>query len=250
MKRSKYVHLSLAAAVSLAVAGCGSEERVTVSKTLSFESVKACTAAKVPVDVCSDAYMNAMAEHRRIAPTYTREADCEADFVEGYCQAEADGKFIPRLGGFNLTTSGSFTQAEIAQAQAQAPASTGGGGNGFDTGDFLTGMLIGNMLSNSGGRYYSEPVYRYRDDRGTFATSTLKSRIDRGTTFSKASSGNRQAYQKTAVSKPAVTAQSTPKSTIQAKPKVNVKSTVSRGGFGSRSAAKSGWGGGSRSFGG
>ncbi len=242
MKRSKYVHLSLAAAVSLAMAGCGSEERVTVSKTLPFQSVKACTEAKVPVDVCSDAYMKAMTEHRRLAPAYASEADCEADFVEGYCQANPAGQFIPRLGGFNLTTSGSFTQAEIAQAQSRSSA----GASGFDSGDLLTGLLIGNMLSSGGGRYYSEPVYRYRDDRGSFATSTLKSRIDRGTTFSKAAAASRQAYNTASAPRPAAST----KTNYQSAPKVNVKSTVSRGGFGSRSAAKSGWGGGSRSFGG
>lgn len=232
MKRSKYVQLSLATAVSISISGCGSPEpAVVASKTFTFQTVKECTAAKLPVDLCSDAYMSAMAEHRRVAPAYATQADCEADFVEGYCEVDSKGQYLPRLGGFELTATGSFTQAQMAQAQAAAGGSSSGGSN-----NFLTGLLIGNMLGNSGGHYYSEPVYRYRDSRGTFSNSTLGRRIETGSTFRKAVTPTRQPYTTTVYSPPAK--------------KVSVQAAVSRGGFGSQSAAKSGWGGGSRSFGG
>lgn len=235
MKRSKYVQLSLATAVTIAVAGCGSQEPAMVaSKKFTFQTVKECVDAKLPTDVCADAYMNAMAEHRRVAPAYNTQANCEADFVEGYCEVDSTGKFLPRLGGFELTAAGSFTQAQVDQAQANA-ASSGGSSSGGDN-DFLTGLLIGNMLSNSGGHYYSEPVYRYRDTRGSYSTSTLGRRIESGTTFSKAATPAAKPYVSTVYSPPAK--------------KMNVQAAVSRGGFGSKSAAKSGWGGGSRSFGG
>lgn len=226
MKRSKYVQLSLAAAVSATIAGCGSQEpTVIASKQFSFQTVKECATASIPVDICSDAYINAMAEHRRLAPAYPSAADCEADFVEDYCEVDSRGQYLPRLGGFQLTASGPVTQAQLDQANAMGGASSSGGNH------FLTGLLIGNLLGGNGGRYYSEPVYRYRDSRGSFATSTLGRRIESGATFKKAYSVNNQPYASSVAKRVSTQA-------------------VSRGGFGSQSAARSGWGGGSRSFGG
>ncbi|MOA20853.1 hypothetical protein D3C78_1413200 [compost metagenome] len=118
----------------------------------------------------------------------------------------------------------------------QAQASSGGGSSSGGNNNFLTGLLIGNMLSNSGGHYYSEPVYRYRDSRGSYSNSTLTRRIETGSNFKKAVTPTRQPYVTTVYSPPAK--------------KISVQAAVSRGGFGSQSAAKSGWGGGSRSFGG
>lgn len=230
MKRSKFVQLSLlAAAVSVSITGCSpGEQTVAASKKFSFQTVKECTEAKIPVDICSDAYMNAMAEHRRVAPAYATQADCEADFVEGYCEVDSKGQFLPRLGGFELTAAGTLTQSQVDQAKASGSPD---GGNGL-----LTGLLIGSLMNNGGGRYYSEPVYRHRDDRGSYSNSTLGRRIESGTSFSKAVTPSRQPYVSTGYSPPAK--------------KMNVQAAVSRGGFGSSSAAKSGWGGGSRSFGG
>ena len=68
MKRSKYVQLSLAASVAMAISGCGPTEKTyDLQKKYNFQSVQQCADEKLPVDVCSDAYMTAMAEHRRIA---------------------------------------------------------------------------------------------------------------------------------------------------------------------------------------
>ena len=104
MKRSKYVQLSLAASVAMAISGCGPTEKTyAVQKKYNFQSVQQCADEKLPVDVCSDAYMTAMAEHRRIAPVYDNQADCDADFVADWCQQDSAGKFIPKLGGFELT---------------------------------------------------------------------------------------------------------------------------------------------------
>ena len=68
MKRSKYVQLSLAAPVAMAISGCGPTEKTyDLQKKYNFQTVQQCADEKLPVDVCSDAYMTAMAEHRRIA---------------------------------------------------------------------------------------------------------------------------------------------------------------------------------------
>ena len=234
MKRSKYVQLSLAASVAMAISGCGPTEKIyPVQKKYNFQSVQQCADEKLPVDVCSDAYMTAMAEHRRIAPTYSNQADCDADFVADWCQQDSTGQFIPRLGGFELTADGQVTQAQVDAAKAQLPASEANAqGSGFSGTSLLTGLLIGNMLSSNRNSYYSQPVYRYRDDRGNYASSTLAQRISKGSTFTKSNQARYGNYTDTvrSASKP-----------------ISVASSTSRGGFGSKASARSGWGGSSSS---
>lgn len=234
MKRSKYVQLSLAASVALAVAGCGQQEKTyTLKKEFNFKSVQECTAQKFPVDVCSDAYITAMAEHRRNAPVYDSQADCDADFVADYCQQDSSGKFIPQLSGFQLAADGQVTQSQVDAAKAQVGDTSSGGG--FNANGLLTGLLIGNMLSSNRGSFQSAPVYNYRDSRGGFGTSTLGQRIDNGTTFSKSRQSKFGSGYSSSNTKP-----------------ISVSSSTSRGGFGSKASARSGWGGSSSrgSFGG
>lgn len=234
MKRSTYVQLSLAASVALVVSGCGQQEKTyALKKDFTFQSVSQCTEQKFPVDVCSDAYIAALAEHRRSAPVYDNQADCDADFADGYCQADSAGKYVPRLSGFQLTADGTVTQSQVDAARAQT-GETGGNGLGFSPGSLITGMLIGNLISNQMGRFSSAPVYNHRDGRGGFATSTLGQRIREGSTFNR----SRQVQSGQGIS----TGNPRPSS---------VASGASRGGFGSSASARSGWGGGgSKSFGG
>ena len=235
MKRSKYVQLSLAASVAMAISGCGPTEKTyDLQKKYNFQSVQQCADEKLPVDVCSDAYMTAMVEHRRIAPVYDSQADCDADFVADWCQQDSTGKFIPRLGGFELTAEGQVTQSQVDAANAQAANAQASGGSGFSTSSLLTGLLIGNMLSNNRNSYRSEPVYRYRDDRGNYGNSTLNQRVSNGATFGRS---NQARYGSSNYS-------NTLRSSCNP---VNVASSTSRGGFGSKASARSGWGGGSSS---
>ncbi|SDB45822.1 Uncharacterized conserved protein YgiB, involved in bioifilm formation, UPF0441/DUF1190 family [Pseudomonas sp. NFACC23-1] len=233
MKRSKYVQLSLAASVALAISGCGPAEKTyKLQKKYNFQSVQQCVDEKLPVDICADAYMSAMAEHRRIAPVYDSQADCDADFVPDWCQQDSAGKFIPKLGGFELSADGEVTQSQVDAARAQLPASEANvGGSGF--GNLLTGMLIGNMLSGNRNSYYAEPVYRYRDDRGDYGSSTLSQRVSSGSTFTKSNQARYGSYT----------------DSIKSSKAMAVASATSRGGFGSKSSARSGWGGSSSSGG-
>lgn len=233
MKRSKYVQLSLAASVALAISGCGPTEKTyKLQKKYNFQSVQQCVDEKLPVDICSTAYMTAMGEHRRIAPVYDSQADCDADFVPDWCQQDSAGKFLPKLGGFELNADGEVTQSEVDAARAQLPASEANvGGSGF--GNLLTGMLIGNMLSSNRSSYYSEPVYRYRDDRGNFGSSTLSQRVSSGSTFTRSNQARYGSYT----------------DSIKTSKAMSVASSTSRGGFGSSSSARSGWGGSSSSGG-
>jgi uncharacterized protein YgiB involved in biofilm formation len=239
MRRS-HVTLVLAGTIPLALAGCGpkKEDEYHFDTRKTYQSVQSCVDDKIPVDICSDAYMKAMSEHRSIAPTYDSQADCEADFVPGYCQADSTGHYLPKLGGFELAVSGQLTPQQASTLNQQGGNSGGGfGGNGF-----FTGLLLGNILSsgNRGNYYYSsQPAYQYRDPYGRPAYSTLPSQMDQGRTFGRstqarsAPSGN---YTKSSLG-------NSLRSSASYSSRSSVSSSVSRGGFGSEATARSGWGG-------
>jgi uncharacterized protein YgiB involved in biofilm formation len=221
MKRSKYVQLSLAASVALAISG-----EAAAQEQRNFQSVEQCVDAEVAADACSNAYVAALTEHRRIAPAYDDKTKCDADFATGWCQKNSDGRFVPKLGGFKVPQNTEPAQNLDAIANAQMPegnaepvqttqntthvSSGGGSSNGW-----LTGWLIGNAMSNN-----SRTVYRDRDTRQTYDTSTLNRRIES-----------------------APTTRSNSDYTSSRSKSVNVASSTSRGGFGSQSSARSGWGG-------
>lgn len=221
MKRSKYVQLSLAASVAMAISG----EAAAVDQPRNFQSVEQCVDAEVAADVCSNAYVAALTEHRRIAPAYDDKTKCDEDFAANWCQKNPDGRFVPKLGGFKVTQKAEAAQDLDAIADAPMPADDtttthatqttthysggGGGGNGW-----LSGWLVGNAMSNNSNR----TVYRDRDTRQTYDTSTQNRKIE--------SAPRSQPDYESSKSKP-----------------VNVASSTSRGGFGSQSSARSGWGG-------
>ncbi|MFJ4248661.1 DUF1190 domain-containing protein [Pseudomonas sp. NPDC089741] len=221
MKRSKYVQLSLAASVALAISG----EAAAIDQPRSFQSVEQCVDAEVAADVCSNAYVAALTEHRRIAPAYDDKAECDADFAADWCQKNSSGKFVPKLGGFKIRQNAEAPQNLDALADAQMPAGDANAAqaaqatshsSGSSTSGLLTGWLIGNAMSNNSNR----TVYRDRDTRQTYNTSTQYRKVE---------------------SAPVTRSQPDYESS-KSKP-VNVASSTSRGGFGSQSSARSGWGG-------
>lgn len=240
MRRSS-VKWVLVSTLPLAIAGCGSSDEPNFKAQANFKSVQECTEAKVPVDVCSDAYMQALSDHRRIAPTYDDKASCDADFVPDYCQVTSDGKYMPKLGGFELGFEGNVPKSALDRANQEVAQSAPAGMSG--TSGLLTGLLIGNLMSNGFGnnRYYSQPIYQTRDDRnsggGTFGYygSTLSSQMDRGKTFGNSTQArsNSGSYNKSTLGR----------SLGGSSSGSSVSSTVSRGGFGSQASARSGWGG-------
>ncbi|MEG5263762.1 DUF1190 domain-containing protein [Pseudomonas sp. JDS28PS106] len=242
MRRSP-AKLVLASTLPLALSACGpSEETPNFTAQANFKSVQECVEAKVPVDTCSDAYMQAMSDHRRIAPTYDDKASCEADFVPDYCQVTSEGKYMPRLGGFELGFEGNVPKEALDKARAEVQQSGFTGTQGL-----LTGLLIGNLMSNGfgGNRYYSQPIYQTRDDRGGYYSSSLPGQMSRGKTFSRstqARSSSDSRYTQSTLGRNLGASGS----------RSSVSSTISRGGFGSQAAARSGWGGksSSSSFGG
>jgi uncharacterized protein YgiB involved in biofilm formation len=292
MKRSKGISLALVSTIPFALTACSdsNEEVRTVSSSKTFENIQQCVDIKVPVDVCSSSYMMALNEHKKIAPTYASQDDCEGDFVKDYCVVNDAGKWMPKLGGFQITEShpvkyrkdenGNFAPVAApvqAAASGTTTTTTGegggttiinnntGGGHGGGGGDFLTGMLIGNMMSGGGhtnNHYYSEPVYRTRDSRGDFKTSTINERVQTGSTF-KASEQTKSGFdykQKSMTGALSGRSQptynnsgynSTSSSGYSSGSRSADSASISRSGFGSQASARSSWGGGgSSSFGG
>ena len=237
MRKRSSVKLVLASTLPLALVACGkSQNTATYSASQNFSSVQQCVEAKVPVDICSDAYMQAMADHKRIAPTYDDQTSCDADFVPGYCQATSDGKYMPKLGGFELAMSGDLPKQAVEQANNQ---SGGGGGGGSHLNGLLMGLLIGNMLSGSGNNhYYSQPIYQARENRGNYYNSTLSRQIEQGKTFSRSTQARTSptnSYTSSTLGRSLSRNSGTSGSAVS--------STISRGGFGSQASARSGWGG-------
>ncbi len=236
MRRSS-AKLVLASTLPLALSGCGSpDDKPNVNVQANFKSVQECVESRIPVDVCSDAYMQALSDHRRIAPTYDDKASCDADFVPDYCQVTSDGKYMPKMGGFELGFSGQVPKEALDRANQEVAQSAPAGMSG--TSGLLTGLLIGNLMSNGFGnqRYYSQPVYQARDDRGGYYVSTLPGQIDRGKTFSRSTQARYstdKSYSKSTLGRSLGSSGSGS----------SVSSTISRGGFGSQASARSGWGG-------
>lgn len=262
--RPRSSRLLLVGALPLAIAGCSdSEQNVTYTVKDNFKNVQACVDAQFPVDVCSDAYVQAMLDHRRIAPTYDDRAACDADFVEGYCQSTSDGKFMPQMSGFELAMSGELPKSQVEQAQQQAQqqaAQSGGTGSTIAAAatGALAGMLIGKAMSNrSAPRFQSQPVYQNRDSRGSYQTSTLSRQIEQGKTFSRSTQPQRyqprreQNNASSGYSGGSSGSRSGSSSTFRSSSSSSsVSSGVSRGGFGGQAKARSGWSGKSSGFGG
>ena len=256
MRARSSAKLLLASALPLAISGCSDpEQTVPYSVQSNFKNVQACVDASFPADVCSDAYIQAMVDHRKVAPTYDDRAACDADFIEGYCQPTSDGKYMPQLAGFELAMSGELPKAQMDQVQQQAQQQAAQSGGGIGSGvaaaatGALAGMLIGQAMSNrSAPRYQSQPVYQSRDNRGTYQTSTLSKQIEQGKTFSRSTQARRDdngsggSYSGSTLGRSLGTASSRSSSGS------SVGSTISRGGFGQQATARSGWGG-SRSSG-
>ncbi|MHC5195062.1 DUF1190 domain-containing protein [Pseudomonas frederiksbergensis] len=248
MRRSS-LKLVLASTLPLAISACTqAEPTLTYSAKQTFQSVQECADKKVPVDICSAAFMQALSDHNRIAPKYDDKAACEVDFVPDYCQQTSDGQYMPKLGGFELAISGEIPKKDVDAARHQVEqagsgfsgSGSGGGGGGGGDGGFLNGLLIGNLLSNrsNGTQFVSQPIYQTRDSRGSYETSTLSRQIDDGKTFSRSTQAK---YASTNTYTPATLGRSLGGGSGSSMS--SASSSISRGGLGAQATARSGWGG-------
>lgn len=269
MRRRSQVSLVLASSVPLVLSGCSVDFDDDVPKThefnqtMSFQSVQECVDQKMPVNVCSEAYIQAQNEHRRTAPHYDSKDACDADFVAGYCQADGNNGFAPKVGGFEVHAEGTLTDAQYRQAQAQAQQAQQSGEHGASmTGavvgggvGLLAGYMLGQAINNrSPIQYQSRPVSSYdrRDERhgnayggGAYRQSSNANNSSKWRSLPSSSStrdtlGNNL---RNNGSKASNGWDSRTSSSRQNTSKSSASSSVSRGGFGSQATARGGWGG-------
>lgn len=195
MKRSKKAALVLMAPVTtFLLAGCGEEPE----QAMVFTDASECSAAALnSAEQCEVDYAAAQALHPQVAPKYLNKDECEADFGAEQCETapqkttSGGSVFMPMMMGYMMGqmlnrggAGGNFQQPTTASAGAPAKVPT-------------------------------QPLYKSRDDFGTFRTAT-NAPVARGTGA--------------VLVKPS-----------QVKPQYG--QVVRRGGFGQQAAARSSFGG-------
>lgn len=152
MKRSKKTALVLMVPVAtLLLAGCGEESQ----QALVFSDPSECSAAGLnDTAQCNAEFAAAKALHPQVAPKYLDKTECETDFGAGNCET--------------------------------APQQTTSGGSVFMP--MMMGYMMGQMMNRGGSNFQqpaaagagaaskvpTQPLYKSRDDRGTFRTATNK----------------------------------------------------------------------------
>ena len=142
-------------AATLMLAGCGEERE----QAMVFSSVNECeTSSLVAPEQCRADFAEAAALHPTVAPKYVSREACETDFgaascepvqVEGQQQASSGGMFMPLMMGYlagRMLSGGQAPQAGQAPNTNQPAAATK------------------TKVAN-------QPLYKSRDDRGTFRTA-------------------------------------------------------------------------------
>lgn len=148
MKRSKKAALVLMVPVAtLLLAGCGEESE----QAMVFSDPSECSAAGLnDTTQCNADYAAAQALHPQVAPKYLNKEECETDFGAGQCEtapqqaAQGGSVFMPMMMGF---LAGQMMNR--GGSNLQQPAAAG-----------------------AGSKVPTQPLYKSRDDRGTFRTAT------------------------------------------------------------------------------
>lgn len=195
MKRSRKAALVLMAPVTtFLLAGCGEEPE----QAMVFTDASECSASALnSIEQCEADYAAAQALHPQVAPKYLDKAECENDFGSEQCekapqQASAGGgMFMPMMMGYMM---GQMLNRGGAGGNLQQPNAASAG---------------------APSKVPTQPLYKSRDDFGTFRTAT-NAPVARGTGA--------------VLVKPS-----------QVKPQVG--QVVRRGGFGQQAAARSSFGG-------
>ena len=149
MKRSKKAALVLMVpATTLLLAGCGEERE----QALVYESPSECAAASFNTpEQCKADYDAAKALHPQVAPKYISKEECETDFGSGNCETapqqttSGSSVFMPMMMGYLM---GQMMNRSAAPQNFQQPAAAGAS------------------------KVPTQPLYKSRDDRGTFRTAT------------------------------------------------------------------------------
>lgn len=150
MKRSKKAALVLMVPVATFLfAGCGEERE----QAMVFTDPSECSATALnSASQCEADFAAAQALHPQVAPKYLSKEECETDFGAGHCETAPQ-----------QTSSGSsiFMPMMMGYMMGQMLNRGGAGGNFQQPGAGAVGSKIP-----------TQPLYKSRDDRGTFRTAT------------------------------------------------------------------------------
>jgi len=155
-KRSKKAALILMVpTATLLLAGCGAEEPV---ETAVYQNAEECAAFYNPPAECNAEFAKAQELHAQVAPKYQSKTECETDFGVGNCETPA-------------TAAVSTDPNAPVQQQQQASS-------GFFM-PMMMGFLAGQMLNRGGAGQAgaqksvpTQPLYKSRDDQGTYRTAS------------------------------------------------------------------------------
>ena len=134
MRVNRSFGVSLLVSVSLIGLTACDEPKVDASVFKSLDQCK--NDPMMRSGECEKSFKEARNQHASVAPKYTSQADCQADFGEGKCEP--------------------------------APYRTSTGGSVFMP--MMMGYMMGSMLSGRGGMM-SQPLYRSSKNPGTFRTA-------------------------------------------------------------------------------
>jgi uncharacterized protein YgiB involved in biofilm formation len=156
MKRSKKATLLLMAPIAtLILAGCA-EESVDA---LVFKNPEECAASStLSPEQCKTDYEQAKKQSAVVAPKYADKSACEADFGAGKCeiapinpqQTGSSSFFMPMMMGYMM--------GRMFNGQGGAAQAFNAGGNDY--------------ANNTRSNFAPQPLYKSRDDSGTFRTAT------------------------------------------------------------------------------
>jgi uncharacterized protein YgiB involved in biofilm formation len=137
MKRRNSISIALLMGVSAIALSACEEPKVDAAV---FESIQQCVDYPgVLKEECEQSFKDAKGQHVAVAPKYTSQADCQADFGAGKCE--------------------------------KAPYQTSNGGSVFMP--LMMGYMMGSMLGGRG--MGAQPLYRSAQSPGTFRTADNRS---------------------------------------------------------------------------
>lgn len=214
MKRSRTAGLILMGTAPLLLSACSHEPDAVRSGL--YTSVDACVAAHNDRTTCTDAYTSAYRESKTAAPAFDTEGECEARYGQSGCiQRDAGGGhslFMPMMAGFMLS-------------QAMR-------GNG------ATGAFRSAAAFRNGAQGWSQAPWMDQGKQPPNTNQTAGGGSAGGSSFYRGSSGGSSGSLKSVDATPD---RATTSKVSGAQARAGWMTTTSRGGFGSGSAARSGF---------
>jgi uncharacterized protein YgiB involved in biofilm formation len=132
---------SVVGVVGISVIVLGACEEAKVEGAI-FDNLQQCIDDRsIPTNQCEQSFKEARNQHASVAPKYTSEQDCQADFGNGKCE--------------------------------QAPYRSSTGGSIFMP--MMAGYMMGSMLGGRRSSIFSQPLYRSASDPKTYRTANNRS---------------------------------------------------------------------------